>query len=220
MPTRKITPAAKKAPGKKNATSNAVKAGTSQAIAAERRATFVEAYIANGGNATDAAIQAGYSAATAYQAGHRALKDVEVQQQLAIRRVELAERFQLTSERVLEQLGKIVYADVAKAFDKNGALLPVHEMPEEVRHAISSIEVEMMPRSVRGDDGEDVTRMFGRTAKIKFIDKGSAIDKAMKHLGLFERDNKQRNPFEKMSAEQLDKFIAAQQKRLADSGQG
>lgn len=38
-----------------------VKAGTSRAEAAKRRALFVQAYIANGGNGTQAAITAGYS---------------------------------------------------------------------------------------------------------------------------------------------------------------
>lgn len=215
MTTRKTPPAATKAPGKKpRPAPNATKAGTSQTIAAQRRHAFVEAYIANGGNATEAATTAGYSPATAYQAGYRALKDVEIQQLLIERRNELAEKYRLTSDRVLEQLGKIVYADVRKAFDKNGALLAVHDMPDEVAHAITSIEVDMLPRV--DDDG--VTRMIGRTAKIKFADKGAAIDKAMKHLGLFKADNQQRNPFERMTPEDLDKFISAQQKRIEAAG--
>lgn len=43
---------------------------------------FVTEYIKNGGNATQAAIAAGYSEKTAYSQGSRLLKDVEIQQYL------------------------------------------------------------------------------------------------------------------------------------------
>jgi hypothetical protein len=60
-----------------------VKAGNGQAAAAARRNVFVQAYIANGHNATQAAITAGYSTKTAYSQGQRLLKHVEISGQLA-----------------------------------------------------------------------------------------------------------------------------------------
>jgi hypothetical protein len=36
-------------------------------------------------------------------------------------------------------------------------------------------------------------RATGRMTKIRFVDKLIAIDRAMKHIGLFERDNRQRD---------------------------
>jgi phage terminase small subunit len=216
MTTRKTSPAAKKAPGK-TTPAKPRKAGASQDATELRKSAFVEAYIANGGNATEAAISAGYSANTARQAGSRLLTQVDIKQQVANRRAELADRYRLTSDRVLEQLGKIVYADVRKAFDKSGNLLAVQDMPDEVAHAITSIEVETMPGKGQDVDGTGM-RWIGRTVKVKFADKGAAIDKAMKHLGLFKADNQQRNPFERMTPEELDKFIAAQEKRIAAAG--
>ena len=47
-----------------------------------KKMIFVTEYIKNGGNATQAAIAAGYSEKTAYSQGSRLLKDVEVQQYL------------------------------------------------------------------------------------------------------------------------------------------
>jgi len=35
-------------------------------------------------------------------------------------------------------------------------------------------------------------RAIGRTTKVRFVDELVPIDRAMKHLGLFERDNRQR----------------------------
>lgn len=216
MTTSKTKPAAKKAPGKtapKKKPANTTKAGTSKEQAAERRAIFVEAYIANGRNGTEAAITAGFSPATARQAASRLLTEVNIKQQIDERSAQLAKRYQLTTDRVLEQLGKIVYADVRQAFDHRGSLLPVHEIPEEVAHTIASIEVDALFEG----QGED-RRQVGYTQKVKFNDKGSAIDKAMKYLGLFKADNMQRNPLETMTAAQLDSFIALQQKRIADAG--
>jgi hypothetical protein len=34
-------------------------------------------------------------------------------------------------------------------------------------------------------------RGIGRTTKVRFVDKLVAIDRAMRHLGLYERDNRQ-----------------------------
>ncbi len=116
---------------------------------------------------------AGYSAATAYAAGHRALNDVEVKQLLGKRRSELAGNTRLTPDRVLEQLAKIVHADVRQAFDERGNLLPVQDMPDGVAHAITSVEVDSLPERFE-EDGAGI-RYFGRTAKVKFADKGRRL---------------------------------------------
>jgi hypothetical protein len=53
--------------------------------------------------------------------------------------------------------------------------------------AVASIEVDEL------FDGKGKGRKFiGYTKKVKFWDKNSGIEKAMKHLGLFAEDNKQR----------------------------
>lgn len=55
-----------------------------------RQKAFVEAYLANGFNATQAAITAGYSAKTAYSQGSRLLRNVEVQTAIQARMKDLA----------------------------------------------------------------------------------------------------------------------------------
>ena len=54
-----------------------VKRGTTAASVADGRRRFIEAVLTNGLNATNAAIQAGYSEKTAYSIGSRLLKEVE-----------------------------------------------------------------------------------------------------------------------------------------------
>lgn len=183
------------------------KAGTSTTASAERKTIFIEAYIANGGNATQAAITAGYSAKSSAAQASRLLSDVNISAELRKRQGQLAEVFKLDTERVLAQLAQIVYADPRKCFGPDGALLPVKDWPDDVAAMVSSVEVDALYEG----SGKD-RKQIGVTQKVKFWDKNSAIEKAMKHLGQFEKDNRQRNPFETMTPEQLDRFI--ERKRL------
>lgn len=179
------------------------KAGTSKQSAATRKTAFIEAYIANGENGTEAAVAAGFSKKTAGQQASRLLKDVNIQQELASRRKVLANKFELRTEDVLRELARIVYADPRKVFDACGKMLPVHKWPDEVAAMISSVEVE----ELFDGNGED-RRQIGHTKKIKIWDKNAAIEKAMKHLGQYEADNRQRNPLQEMKDDALDRFIA------------
>lgn len=185
------------------------KAGTSVSAAAERKSLFIEAFIANGGNATQAAISAGYSEKTAYSQGNRLLKDVEIKQQLSKRQEKLALKYSLDTESVLQELARMVYADPRRAFGPDGALLPVKEWPDDVAAMVASVEVDALYEG----SGKD-RKQIGVTQKVKFWDKNSAIEKAMKHLGQFEKDNRQRNPFETMNKEQLERFIERKQAEI------
>lgn len=155
------------------------KAGTSKAEAAERRMKFIEALIANGGNATQAAVQAGFSAKTADQQGSRLLKDVKVQAELEARRQKLRERFQLTTENVLQEVARISFFDPRSLLDSKGNLRNINDLDEDTARAIASVEV-TEEFSGRGESRQSI----GFTKKVRVFDKNAALDKAMKHLGL------------------------------------
>lgn len=178
--------AAKKAKGKQQPS---VKPGTGHVAATVRRAIFVEAFLANGGNATQAAVQAGYSVRSAGQLGSVLLKDVEIQEAIAKRRAELANRYKLTTDDVLRECARIVYSDPRRLFDARGGLRHVKDLEDEVAATIASIEVSD-DLVGKGDDAQMV-----RTTKVKLWDKNAAIDKAMRYLGLYEKDNEQQSPF-------------------------
>lgn len=82
---------------------------------------FVEAYLANGSNATQAAKTAGYSEKTAYSIGQRLLKKVEIQEALGERVQEAI----ITADEVLHGVKAIAVkgkreADKLKAFELLG----------------------------------------------------------------------------------------------------
>jgi phage terminase small subunit len=157
-----------------------VNAGNGQAAATARRNAFVQAYIANGNNATQAAITAGYSPKTAYSQGQRLLKKVEISRELAEAAQSVAEITGLKTQRVLLETARLAYSDPARIYREDGSVKHVTEMDEDTRAAIAAIEI-----------NENVVDgvVVGRTTKIKFWDKVRALEMGMKHLGLYERDN-------------------------------
>jgi phage terminase small subunit len=140
---------------------------------------FVDEYLIDL-NATQAAIRAGYSARTA---------DVQASQILSIPKVaaaveaaigERSKRTEITGDSVLRELLLIATADIGQAFDEAGCLLPLGEMPENTRRAISAIESDELFDGV----GKDRKRI-GLMRKVKFWDKPRALEMLGKHLKLF-----------------------------------
>lgn len=175
-----------------------VKAGTSKASAAQRRALFIEAYCTNGGNATQAAVTAGFKPGSAAEkAGYRLSNDVRVAQDIETRRANALASAQeetgLTAAGTLRELRGLVHSDLRKCFDKTtGALLAPHLWPDDVAPHMASVKVVEMAGGMKvgGDDGVSHVPMY--TKEVKLWDKNSAIDKAMKHLGLYKEDNAQK----------------------------
>jgi phage terminase small subunit len=174
--------ATKRKPAPKTAPAKKVKAGTGKEAAADRKARFVEAYIANGGNASKAALAAGYSPATAGQQGSRLLKDVEIAQAVAARSKKVADRYELSTEMVVKSIVQEITFDPARLYGADGQLLSIPDLPEDVRMALASVEFEQ--------HGSPEAPVFVR--KVKWAARQGAREQAMKHLGMFEADNKQR----------------------------
>jgi phage terminase small subunit len=131
-------------------------------------------------NATQAAIRAGYSPDTAHQIGYELLRKPEIAVAIAAGRAVQLERVQIDADFVLRELFKLANCDISQAFDEFGNLLPVHQIPVDVRKAISGVEVEDLFAG-RGQDREQI----GVTRKIKFWDKTKALEMLGRHLALF-----------------------------------
>lgn len=162
--------------------------------------------IAKGVNATEAYVQAGYSKNGAAGAASKLQKSAKVCKRIAEIKANIVavavEKSGVCLADVLSELKALVHADPRKVFSENGDLLPVSEWPDEVAAMVASVEIEAL------FDGQGKDRkQIGYTKKIKFWDKNSAIDKAMKHLGAFEADNKQRSGlFDSIPRDQLNEI--------------
>ncbi len=102
----------------------------------ERQRLFVRSYVINS-NATQAAIDAGYSAATAQQAGSRlyqnpAIKALIEQNRVESNAKEAAELVQIkadlgiSAERTLLEVRRLAFFDIRKLYNPDGSLKPLH----------------------------------------------------------------------------------------------
>ena len=151
-----------------------VKAGTSKASAADKRKLFVEAYLSNNGNATQAAISAGYSPHSAERQGIRLTRDVRVSSELDKRRTEVVAAAELNTEQTLREVRRLAFSDPRNIVNEDGSIKRLNELDADTAAAVSSYEVDK--------DG---------VIKYKFWDKNSALEKAAKVQGLYEKDNNQ-----------------------------
>lgn len=182
--TRKPAKGKKKAApkAKKTAKKAMPKPGTSKQAAELRRKHFAEAYIANGGNATEAAKIAGYSEKTAHVKGAQLLKEVKVQEAISSRAEATAKNYEITTDVVIKSISQELHFDPAKLYTEDGKLKQITELDEDTRMALTAIEFEQF--------GSPEAPVFVR--KLKWASKNNAREQAMKHLGMFERDNKQK----------------------------
>lgn len=123
-------------------------------------------------NATQAAKRAGYSEQSARQQGSENLSKPAIQERIEALMQERSRRVEVTSDLVLSELLLIAKTDLSRAFDAQGNLLPVPKIPEEIRRAISAVEV-------------TVSALGVATKKVKFLDKIKSLELLGKHLKLF-----------------------------------
>jgi phage terminase small subunit len=81
---------------------------------------------------------------------------------------------------VLKEYARIAFADIAQAYDDRGNLLPVQQMPEDIRRALAGVEV----TELFGDG-----KAIGRLKRVRFAQKVPALDSLAKHLGMFQDGN-------------------------------
>ena len=108
---------------------------------------------------------------------------------------EAYERNKITIDELIQSMAGMVRFDIASLYNENGSLKSIHDMPLEARQMIS----ELTSLDEFEPDGSGGKTLVGYTKKVKTIDKLSAIEKLMKHLGGYEVDNKQRTPIQPTS---------------------
>ena len=141
-----------------------------------REAIFVAEYIKDL-HGTRAAIVAGYAKSHAHVQSSRFLSKPKIQAAIQEASQARLSRLNLQGDDVLRELLRVGMSDVADAFDANGNLLPIKQMPIELRRCVSSMEV-IIKNAAAGDGHQDVVH------KIRFWDKIQALQTLAKHLGL------------------------------------
>ena len=158
-----------------------------------RQQRFVDEYLIDL-NGTQAAIRAGYSPSSANEIASENLTKPNIKAAVDIARANQQARTGINADRVLREAARVAFFDPRKLFGDDGAPLGFHSIDADSAAAISGIEV------VEVWEGTGKDRVFvGHLKKYRLSDKNPAIDKLMRHLGLYEKDHSQEtDPFKAM----------------------
>lgn len=137
-----------------------------------QQALFVREYLVDL-NATQAAIRAGYSAASAASQGSRLLSLDKVARAVKEAQDARAERTHVTQDDVIRELKRLAFADPAKCLGPDGKPLALHQIPEEARAALATYDVEL------GENGAVVA------CRVRRWDKTKSLELLGKHLGMW-----------------------------------
>lgn len=136
----------------------------------KRQFTFCVEYLKDQ-NGKQAAIRAGYSKKNAESIASRLLKRPKVQEFLRVHMKKAEERAEITVAEIIHEIARLAFVDVGKIFDEDNNLKDVKEWPEEIRRAVSSVEIEDLFEG-HGKEREHV----GYTKKVKLWDKTKALE--------------------------------------------
>jgi phage terminase small subunit len=114
---------------------------------------------------------------TVNEATSRLLKNSKVAARIVELKAPAIAAAGLSVERTLREIARIAYADPRRLFRADGTLVPIVKLDEDAAGMIAAIEVD-----------ED-----GRTTRVRMWDKNQALEKALRYLGLYERENTQRS---------------------------
>ena len=154
-----------------------------------RLVRFVDEYMVDvDGNGKAAALRAGYSKSVANHGVLRLLSNPGVIALIEERRAALAKKLEITQERILREYARVAFADPGELFGKEGELIQVKQLPEDIRRAVHQVEV----LEEQDRNGKVEIKGAGKAVlkKIKLLNKLDALDSLADHLGMFPRGSK------------------------------
>lgn|SRR5574343_979281 len=151
-------------------------------VANRKHRRFVEEFLVDL-DGTKAAIRAGFKPSNASTRAWSLLRRQDVSEAVSAGQREMSERVEVRQDKVLAEYMAVAFADIGQYFDDHGNLLPLQEIPEMARKAISEIQVF---EEYAFSEGERVP--IGQTKRLKFHDKLKALDALGRNLGLFNAD--------------------------------
>lgn len=157
----------------------------------KKQEAFAVAYVKSG-NATAAYRKAyassGMSEAAVNVEASRTLAHPKIALRIEALRAPALKASVLSIERTLQEVARLAYFDPRTLYKEDGNLKRPDEWDDDTAAAVAQLEV-LEEYQGKGADRE----LIGHTRKLKLWDKNAALEKAMKHLGLYERDNAQRS---------------------------
>lgn len=171
-----------------------------------RYEVFAQRYVTHG-NATAAAIDAGYSPDTAAQQGSRLLKDAKVRRRVGELQQEAIVRNGLNRDRIIQELAAVGFSDPSELFfttaEGTPAIRPIEEWSPAARRAIKSVKVKRItPTVTAGVYG--IVQMPFDVLEFQFWEKTPALVKLGENLGMFAKTVKVKHSLDEAARELQD----------------
>jgi len=125
-------------------------------------------------NGTQAAARAGYSKKSSNEQAGRLLGQPQIKKRIAELQVRIAHRLEISAEKVIAEFAKIGFANLQDYIGKGNRIKDISTLPRELASVVESIN--------KGRKG----------TKIKLCSKETALENLGKHLGIYEKDNAQK----------------------------
>jgi len=170
---------------------------------------FVKEYLIDL-NATQAAIRAGYSEATASDIGRELLRKTTVAEAIQKAMEKRTERTKINADYVLNRLVEIDQLDIIDIVQGDGKLKPIQEWPKVWRQSITGIDVQ----ELTSGDIESLVK------KIKWPDKLKNLELLGKHTAISAFNEKQEQPQELPIGKIQVEVVGANIKPKDDEGTG
>lgn len=104
------------------------------------------------------------------------LDNSHIQARISALRASAAERAEIKDADIIRETARLGISDIRRLIGENGEILPPAQWPDDAAAAVSALEV----IEEQSEDGS-VRRRY----KVKLWDKNPALEKLMKHRGLF-----------------------------------
>lgn len=137
---------------------------------------YRDAYDADAMNSNSVAVEA-----------NKMFKDPKITLRVEELQNEIRERNMIKIDDVLGVLADMIKFDIAEIYDDEGRLKPIKDIPKQHREMINFVKVYEDFMNVDGQ-----REKIGETKEVRLLNKLDVIEKFMKHLGGYEKDNGQK----------------------------
>jgi len=107
----------------------------------------------------------------------------------------------ITAGKVMHAIGRIAFADIRRAFDDQGGMVPINQLDDDTAMAISSVDVETKVERTKTEGMRSVTSV----KKLRMSDRMSALTLLAKHFKLVGDEGDGVNALASALADRLDR---------------